>query len=475
MLFHSFEFMIFFAVTLCLYYAFPGKRIYLLALANLFFYSIAGIGYLALFIGITSITYFCSLKLQGKFKKLYFLFALILNISNLVFFKYSLFIFTNIERFVPFNLTSAEGVLSQIILPIGISFYTFQIIAYIVDVYQGKLEPCRNWLDFWVFTSLFAKLVAGPIMRGKDLLPQIETIKEITFKKEYFKLGIAYFMLGLIKKIILADQIAPYVEQFYAKGAAMTGADSWLATYLFGFQLYFDFSAYSDMAVGVGYLLGLKLAINFKTPYLSGSGTEFWRRWHITLSNWIRDYVYIPLGGSRKGKNRQLANILLAMFISGLWHGASWSFILWGVYHGVLQVLHKIYLDLRKKFNLDWLAEKRIYHFVSIFVFFNLASLGWVLFGRTDIKSALVIISKMLYFNPLSLVQNGLLPYVIVVLVLYGLHIIEYFIFKHLAQISLMWHKYFPAPIRGLAYTLLIVVLVMSLGTAENNFIYFQF
>jgi len=362
------------------------------------------------------------------------------------------------------------------VLPIGISFYTFQMIAYLVDIYKGKIEPCKSFLDFWVFIAFFAQLIAGPIMRGKDLIPQVEGLGKIRIDNKRIKLGLAYLALGLFKKIILADHISVYADSFFNRGTALSGGEVWIAAYLFAFQIYFDFSAYSEMALGVGHLFGITLDLNFKTPYLSQNPTEFWKRWHITLSNWIKDYIYIPLGGSRSGEVRQQANLFLAMAISGLWHGAAWTFIAWGMFHGVLLIGHKIYMKITARLGLNNLKEKKVYYYLSIFTFFHLTCIGWVFFRAKGMGNALNLVLKMLTANPLVfLADKGLLKYFLIIAILFALHIFEYFVREKNYQVLKIWYTYFPSPIRGLAYTLLIVILVIFMQNEQNSFIYFQF
>lgn len=470
MLFHTPEFFLLMTLTLIIYYLFPKYRLPILGIANIIFYGAAGWGYLVLFMVVATLTYLASLHLTGTRKKIFLWLAILLNVGNLLFFKYSLFILNNLGRVIGFPLVGEDTFLLKVILPVGISFYTFQMLAYVVDVYQKKIEPCKSWLDFWVFIAFFAQLIAGPIMRGKDFLPQVYNLSKIRFQESNFKLGVAYLSLGLFKKIVLADYISRYADSFFNQGMALSGGEAWIAAYLFAFQIYFDFSAYSEMAVGVGHLFGVNLALNFQTPYLSTSATDFWRRWHITLSKWIRDYIYIPLGGSRRGELRQYVNLFLAMAISGLWHGAAWTFVAWGLFHGFLLIAHKLYTKVMP----ISIRENRLYTVFSIFVFFHITCIAWVFFRAEGMTIALNLIYKMVTFNPLTL-EAGLLKYLAIIIVFYILHIIEYVVRKNYQELSSYWHRFFPAPIRGLAYTCLIITLVMFLQGEQSAFIYFQF
>ncbi|WP_052339371.1 MBOAT family O-acyltransferase [Gorillibacterium massiliense] len=473
MLFHTPEFFVFLTATLVLYYAFPKARLAIMALANALFYAATGLGYLALFIGIVSFVYLCSKQFGGKRGKGFFALALTVVIGNLLFFKYSLFMLRSLESSLHLHWLAGDSYLAKVVLPIGISFYTFQLIAYIIDVNRGKLAPARSYLEFWVFISYFAHSLAGPILRGNDFLPQLEKLKAIKFSDSRFRLGLSYLALGLFKKIVLADWITPIVDQYFAHGAAMTGGEAWIASYLFAFQIYFDFSAYSEMAVGIGYLMGLRLDLNFRTPYLSGNGTEFWARWHITLSSWIKDYVYIGLGGSRRGEIRRYVNLLAAMAISGLWHGAAWTFVAWGLMHGVLLVVHKFYVKLKKKWGWQRLDESRLYRWACVFVFFHVVCITWVLFRVSGMGNALRTIGKMFDISRLSF--TGLYPYIALAALLFLLHIGEYLVRKHASLLSEKWHRFVPSPARAVVYTVFIVAIVLCMQSKVSNFIYFQF
>jgi len=474
MLFHTPEFILLLICTLGLYYLLPKGRLYLLAAADIIFYGVTGLGYLALFVLITSLTYFLSLKSRGPRGKLYLGIGLAINILNLCFFKYSLFILTNLERVLPVQLVNNSSFFTSIVLPIGISFYTFQFIAYLVDVYQGKTEPARSLLVFWVFISFFAHLIAGPIMRGQELIPQVQGIESIKFDPARFRMGVAYFALGLLKKIILADYIAIYADRFFNQGSSLTGPQAWVAAYLFAFQIYFDFSAYSEMAVGIGHMFGIRLHLNFRTPYLSANPGEFWRRWHITLSNWIRDYIYIPLGGSRQGETRKYVNLFIAMTVSGLWHGAAWTFVLWGMYHGLLLVIYNLYrkaLGVKEK---TATAGNRLVNAISVLVFFQFACIGWVFFRASSIDMALHMLRQMLALNHLYF-DPSLTVYIALIAGLYLLHVLEYWVRQNYLSISYYWHRYLPASLRALVYTTAIILLIAFSRADQSAFIYFKF
>jgi alginate O-acetyltransferase complex protein AlgI len=474
MLFHTPEFFLLLIVTLILYYAIPKWRMYLIAVANIVFYSVSGWGMLALFLLMTSFTYYGSLLLKGRYSKPVLWILIIVNLANLFFFKYSLFFIQNLEKSLNMNLVTENSFWLSIVLPVGISFYTFEFISYAVDVYKKKIQPAQSLVDFWIFVAFFAHLIAGPIMRGNEFLPQVEKIKSIRGNLQNFKIGTFYLMLGLFKKIVLADYLSESVNHFLAHPEALTGSQAWVVTYLFAFQIYFDFSAYSDMAIGIGYFFGLELPRNFLTPYLSANATDFWRRWHITLSNWIRDYIYISLGGSRRGAWRKYVNLFLAMTISGIWHGALWTFVIWGMYNGALLILHNFYMKAKQKFNLTWLDKSFIYRIIAVIIFFHLTCIGWVFFRVHSLHESLALLRKMLSPGALA-VPSGMKVYALAVIGLFVFHIVEHYLLTHSAKISSVWHKYFPSPVRAAAYAAVIVLIILFMKEKESGFIYFQF
>lgn len=473
MLFHTPEFMVFMIVVFVLYYFLRGYRLYILAIADAVFYAVGGLGYLALFFTVSTVTWLLSRNLQGERKKAILILGICLNAANLVFFKYTFFILSNVERILAVPVLNHLPLFQHLVLPIGISFYTFELIAYLVDVYHGKISPSRSWTIFWVFISFFPHRVAGPIMRGKDLIGQVSSLADLAVGNT-IPLGLAYFSMGLVKKIIIADNVSVWANNLLAAGNNINSTGALAAAYLYTFQIYYDFSAYSEMAVGIGYLLGIKLVLNFKTPYLSANATEFWKRWHISLSEWIRDYIYIPLGGSWYGNLRKYINLFIAMAVSGLWHGAAWTFVIWGMYHGLMLIIHNIYAKWKKPQWWMKISSTRICHALTILVFFQFVAVGWVFFRINDIAAAAHIVFKMMTFNPFH-PDPSLLKYLAVAAVLYILHIGERWARQNYQNLMEFWHKYFPPPIRALAYTILIITLIVCMQTEQSSFIYFQF
>ena len=318
-------------------------------------------------------------KGKKNIAKLFLVLTLILSLGTLVFFKYTGFLVENVSFLQGTALANIAPA-----LPIGISFYTFQALSYIIDVYRGDVKAQKNWFNFTMYISLFPQLIAGPIVRYSDVENQIVD-RKCSFEKIFE--GIWRFCIGLGKKVLIANQIGAVWETLSGNGTVL---GSWLAALAFMFQIYFDFSAYSDMAIGLGRMFGFEFTENFRYPYQSDSITEFWRRWHITLSTWFREYVYIPLGGNRKGKGRQILNLFIVWFLTGFWHGAAWQFLFWGLYYFVLLVVEKLFLY-------KWLQKlpKVLRHIYALIV----VLFGWVVFACADLGTAIGMYKNMLGFG----------------------------------------------------------------------------
>ena len=373
MVFSSLVFLfIFFPVTLFFYFIMKNDKAknIILVIASLIFYSWGEPVWVCLLIFSSVLDYSVSLgieKYRGKkITKLFVALSVIINLGLLAAFKYSGFFVSTLNGI--FRLSLHVPTFS---LPIGISFYTFQTMSYSLDVYKGEVKAQKSFINFLMFVSLFPQLIAGPIVRYSDIDTQID---HRTITIDGFANGMTRFMAGLGKKVLLANQMGAVWEEIAAMSAPSV-VTAWLGALAFTFQIYFDFSGYSDMAIGLGRLFGFRFLENFNYPYESRTVTEFWRRWHISLSTWFREYVYIPLGGNRKGLGRQLLNIAIVWFLTGLWHGASWNFVLWGVYYAVLLLLEKTFL-------LQWLdrVPAVVGHIYTCLCFI----MGWVLFAITD-------------------------------------------------------------------------------------------
>ncbi len=385
----------FLPVTLALYYITPRKfRNLTLFIVDLIFYSWGEPMLVLLMLVSVLLNYFAAILIgvtrkQGKhgvetkknriIPKIIFIVAIILNLGLLGFFKYAGFIGETLNFVMPFlNIP-----ILQVSLPIGISFYTFQTMSYTIDVYRNTVKVQKNIITFGTYVSLFPQLIAGPIVRYSDVAEQLMNRRE---NLQQFTDGVKLFLIGLAKKVLVANEMGNLWDSIRESGASSGALGAWVGIIAYTFQIYFDFSGYSDMAIGLGKMFGFDFMKNFDYPYISKSITEFWRRWHISLGTWFREYVYIPLGGNRKGLGRQIINMSVVWFLTGLWHGASWTFILWGVYFGFLLALEKTFLlKLLKK------APAFITHLYSLI----LIVFGWVLFYFEDMGEMGVFLSRM--------------------------------------------------------------------------------
>lgn len=368
----------FLPLVLIFYYLCPGRlRNFFLLLVSLVFYAWGEPKYIVIMLFSTVFDYcngrvmdYLDQKGKPQYRKWVLVLSVVVNIGILCFFKYTDFLLENIRY-----LTGIRVSLLELALPIGISFYTFQTLSYTIDVYRRQVPVQKNIINFGMYVCLFPQLIAGPIVRYADIQNQIADRKENW--KECAE-GMHRFLIGLGKKVLLANQIGALWDEISALPAAdMSVSAAWLGALAYTFQIYFDFSGYSDMAIGLGKLLGFRFPENFRYPYQCQSITEFWRRWHITLGTWFREYVYIPMGGNRKGIIRQTFNLLLVWFLTGMWHGAGWNFIMWGLYFFVLLLLEKVLLLEQMK---DW--PKLVRHLYAMF----LIVLGWAVFACDDME-----------------------------------------------------------------------------------------
>lgn len=401
MLFNSFDFLVFFPIVALGYFVIPHKiRHVWLLVASYYFYMCWNASYAILILFSTVITYGCGLvleKAEQKWKKPVIALCIAVNIGILVFFKYLDFLTYSLAAML--RTVNIEPVIPtfDILLPVGISFYTFQALGYILDVYRGETEAEHNFLKYALFVSFFPQLVAGPIERSKDLLVQFK--EKHTFCVEQARDGLMLMMWGYFLKMVLGDRIAVIVDEIYANTGEYGGWYLIVATLLFAIQIYCDFAGYSTIAMGAAKVMGFRLTDNFESPYMSQSVTEFWRRWHVTLSAWFRDYVYIPLGGNRKGKLRKYVNCMLVFALSGLWHGANWSFVVWGLLNGVYQVVGDLLKPLRNKL-VGWcgmdrsLLSHKIYRTIGTFLLIDFA---WIFFRAESLGKAFQIIDSMLH------------------------------------------------------------------------------
>ncbi|WP_034260097.1 MBOAT family O-acyltransferase [Altibacter lentus] len=415
MLFNSLDFALFFPVVFLLYWTFAKhltvRNAFLLA-ASYFFYGWWDWRFLFLIAFSSLVDFFVGkylYKATGNTRRKVLLWTSIsVNIGLLAYFKYANFF---IESFVDsFRLFGQDLEVAplQIILPVGISFYTFQTLSYTIDIYKRKLEPTNNALAFFTFVAFFPQLVAGPIERASHLLPQF--FKTYKFNYHQVKSGLLLMAFGLFKKMVIADRAAILVNQVYGDPGSYDGYQLVVATFFFAVQIYCDFSGYSDIAIGIARTMGFDLMKNFDSPYFSKSITEFWRRWHISLSTWFRDYVYIPLGGSRGGTYKTYANLFIVFLVSGLWHGAAFTFVIWGAIHGVIIVLEKAFTKQREnlKNGFQKLKLSKLYAFGSLLVTFFIVCVAWVFFRAESLREAGLILRNSVDLNYGKLFHGGL-------------------------------------------------------------------
>ncbi|MCI1735080.1 MAG: MBOAT family protein [Bacilli bacterium] len=398
MSFNSLAFLIYLPVVLLIYWLLPFRfRVYFLLVASYFFYAFLNPWLIFLILATTLMTYGGSLGIEKtenpKKKKAWMVLTVTACLLLLFVFKYLDFAITSVVSLANLFHANWSDPALAIILPIGISFYTFQTLSYVIDVYHGKFAAERNIFYYALYVSYFPQLVAGPIERPEELLPQLKTKQTLSF--ENGSIGLQYLISGFVKKVVVADFLALAVDPVYGSLDTASGASILVATLLFFFQIYADFSGYSDIAIGSARLMGIKLTDNFDKPYLACSVRDFWKRWHITLSRWLTDYLYIPLGGNRKGKPRQLLNVLIVFTLSGLWHGANWTFVLWGVCHGLAvgfeDLVGKPFADFRAKHH--W--NEKGYHLFRILTTFVFVTLTWIFFRSQSVEEAFLCFEKI--------------------------------------------------------------------------------
>lgn len=422
-------------------------------------------------------------------KKIFVTTSVLINLTLLGYFKYTYFftdIFNNIfhTNFIVINYLAdwANAVfkssfdISKIILPVGISFYTFQTISYTVDVYRGKVKPVKSIIDFGFYVSFFPQLVAGPIVRAAEFIPQLYQKFKLT--KQEFGHAIFLIMNGLVKKMLISDYISiNFVDRIFQSPGSFSGFENLMAVYGYSIQIYCDFSGYTDIAIGVALLLGFKLPINFNSPYKAINITDFWRRWHISLSSWLRDYLYIPLGGNRKGKTRMHINLLITMLLGGLWHGANMRFVIWGGLHGLGLVIHKLWvktnLSLSKYYNTR--SNKNIfYRFISIFTTFHLVTFAWIFFRAENMDKALAMINQITGNFQLELIPAMISSYYkIFILILLALTI--HWLPSRLKENVRGWFIQTHVVVKVILVILVIFILYQVKAAEVQPFIYFQF
>ena len=409
MLFNSIDFLIFLSIVLVIYYIIPMKYKHIwLLISSYYFYMCWNAKYVLLIFVSTVITYLSGILIDkvektwpdvndiGKYKKLILALSFVSNLGILFYFKYINFTLDIVTRVLSKMNISMNVPVFDVILPVGISFYTFQALSYSVDVYRGEVAPEHDFFRYALFVSFFPQLVAGPIERSKNLLTQLREPRKFDFGYAFD--GILLMLWGLFLKIVLADRIAIFVDTVYGDCEHYQGIYLIVATVLFAVQIYCDFSGYSSIAMGTAKLLGIELMDNFNAPYLSTSVADFWRRWHISLTSWFKDYLYIPLGGSRRGTFRKYINKMIVFILSGLWHGAQLTFVVWGAINGLYQVIGEVLMPIRKKVS-DIIGINRnsegVYA-LSVLATFALVDFTWIFFRADSLGRAIYIIKSIL-------------------------------------------------------------------------------
>jgi alginate O-acetyltransferase complex protein AlgI len=464
MLFNSFAFLLaFLPITYVIFWTLPSakSRYVWLTITGYVFYGYWDPRFCLLMAFSTAVSYTAGLGFlrwsDPRRRRLLLIIPITADLAILGFFKYANFLMDSFGKVLNWGGAGVSIPHWNIVLPIGISFYTFHTITYIVDSYRGSIKPTRNIFEFSAYVSLFSQLVAGPIVRFRQVEEDFERLGQAD-RTRWLGLGVSFFVLGLLEKVVVADTLAFFVDRELAHYQLLSTSGAWLSMLGYSFQLYFDFAGYSDMAIGLGYMFGIRIPINFNSPYKALDPSDFWRRWHISLSSCLRDYLYIPLGGNRHGEWKAYRNLILTMLIGGLWHGANWTFVIWGAYHGFL-------LAAYRKFGPLWDRLPRVFRQVSMFL---LALFGWVLFRSTDFGMAAHLFATMLTPTR-GVAVEGLVPYTIV-LFLAGAWAMAG---PNAQEMHTDWT---PTRIRvvGLAAAAGAALAVM-LGSSASPFLYFQF
>lgn len=477
MLFNSPEFFLFFLVTVLIWFVVTnGTRWVVLLSASYFFYMSWNPGYVLILISCTLVTYFTALWMeqlpQKKHRKLCLLASITANLVFLCFFKYFNFLNESICRVFAFANVTYQLPHLEIIVPIGISFYALQALSYSMDVYWGKQKAEGHLGIFALYLAFFPKLISGPIERGTHLLPQLR--KKYNLDWDRISSGANLFLWGILKKVVIADRLAIYVDMVFSRPQDFSGQTLILASWFFTLQIYCDFSAYTDIAIGCGRILGIELVQNFKFPYFARSVQDFWRRWHISLTTWFRDYLYIPLGGNRVGRDRWRYNILVVFLLSGLWHGASWTFVFWGALHGFYYLFGKATAPARSRFRKTLGLGGAIAAVWQVLLTFNLVAIAWVFFRAKNFQDAFYVITHMFVdlSAPLRLGPSAFTTGVTAVLVslFVLLELLRYLNLLRLIRIPIS----IPFALKCPAYSMALVTIFLF-GVNGNEFIYFHF
>ena len=477
MLFNSVQFLIFFAVVFAVFWLarMHQLRVLILLVASYYFYMSWNAGLAVLVAASSLVDYVIARMIQSsedqRRRKLFVTASVVMNLGLLFYFKYMNFFLQSLQEALERTGLHHQMPILKVVLPIGISFYTFEAISYTVDVYLKRTEAEKNPLHFLLFITFFPRMVAGPIIRARNFLPQLNRNKRFSWMR--FDMGLQFILMGLFKKMAIADRMSILADPVYQSPGQYSTSAVWVGALAYSLQLYGDFSGYSDIALGTAHMLGFKLPENFNMPYISRNIAEFWRRWHISLSTWLRDYVFLPLGGGRRSQSRMSINLVITMTLCGLWHGANWTFVAFGVVQGVMQLVHHRFRDFvkpRKKFKR--FLQSGPGNLIRIIVtYLTVVVLPSVLFRSPNFQTAATVFYRLFVPQHGIMVRYPIGPWALV-------FTFAVMIFCHIAGEKKWWNKInmiLPAPARGLGYALLLELIVTLAPETQKAFIYFQF
>jgi D-alanyl-lipoteichoic acid acyltransferase DltB (MBOAT superfamily) len=472
MLFNSWSFLPFIIAVLLLYYVLPFRwQNRMLLVASCVFYGAWDWRFLILLFGSTAIDFFVGRSIHAsanpRARKRLLILSVVANLGILGFFKYFNFFTDSAVHLLNLLGLHVSPVVLAVGLPVGISFYTFHAMSYTIDIYRGKLEPVRNFWDYMLFVLYFPQLVAGPIARASALIPQVTNPRSIRLRQVLE--GLWLMLWGFFKKMVVADNLAVIADRVFNAQDPGTGLQCLVGCYAFAYQIYCDFSGYTDIARGLGKIMGFELSLNFNQPYLARNPVDFWRRWHISLSTWLRDYLYIPLGGNRHGTLLTYRNLMLTMLLGGLWHGAAWNFVLWGAYHGALLAGHRLLFGARGAEDAE--AKPGLaFGFLSWVVMFHLTCLGWLFFRASSLTQIGTILGRMASGLVLDEVVIGSLFLVVFLVAL--LWLVEVW----LRNTDAPWTRWgWNVGLGPVAVSVLLAAIFFLTAGASKQFIYFQF
>ncbi|HEY9135014.1 MAG TPA: MBOAT family O-acyltransferase [Pseudomonadales bacterium] len=443
-------------------------------IASYVFYGAWDWRFLSLIVISTFVDYLCGARISRSanpgVRKTYLFVSIATNLGILGFFKYYDFFAEGFSELLSLFGLSATHATLDIVLPVGISFYTFQTMSYTIDIYRKKMPPCAGFLDFALFVSFFPQLVAGPIERASRLIPQIEKKRIVSFR--HLSHGSYLIIWGLFKKVVIADNLGLLVDEIFGKSSGFSGSEVVIAVLFFSFQIYCDFSGYSDIARGIARLMGFDLMVNFNLPYFSRNPSDFWRRWHISLSTWLKDYLYVSLGGNRNGSLKTYRNLMLTMLLGGLWHGAAWNFVFWGFYHGALLAIHRVFRDFNI-LNSERVRESNprqvLIKYLSIFIMFGFTLYGWLLFRAESFEQISNMTIAIFSFRPDPFFIHNLAKLIFYAWPLFLVQLLQYF------SDDLRIFLRMKVPLQAAAYCILIFLFIVLGNYDGTSFIYFQF